>query len=63
MSDVKILVEDSFLVEVDDHDLVVCVAGADHVQSSLFYFGAFLSHGSRIIDKNSQRNRNVLPAK
>ena len=63
MSLVKVLIEIIFVVEIDDEDLILRIAGPHQIQRSLVDFIALLAHRSGIVDHDAHRHGDVFVLK
>src|SRR5437899_8226268 len=55
-----ILVQVVLVIEIDDKNLVIFIAGANQIECSLVYTVALFAHRSGIVDHDSQGDRDVL---
>jgi len=58
----EVLIKKLFIIEVDDDDLVLGVAGTNQIEASLVHLLALLPHGAGVINDDSHGDGDVLMA-
>ena len=56
----EVLINVRLVVEINDEDFVIRIAGFHQIQRRLIHRLAFVAHRSGVVDQDSQRDRHIL---